>query len=191
MALPLLPSGNDCLKALPAGADCQSPRSGESPARAAPFDRANATSPPPRPLLCLPCDRWRLYVEAIDAIDARGTYWVRPVALLDLADAPSATAADPAIAATAGKLYDARSASDLVWPQLLFRPALDVEVVPVLARLASDAAERAGSGDSPLSTRQAFHAFLRRVWETFPDAFVGDRPARNPRDGSTTGDRQR
>lgn len=70
----------------------------------------------PRPIVCLECANLQLYGELIQQIPSRDRAWVRP---RWLRQGENIYPLDDAIA-------------DLVWPSADFRPALDVEVLPLL-----------------------------------------------------------
>ncbi|MFP4299200.1 MAG: hypothetical protein ACLFT0_15370 [Spirulinaceae cyanobacterium] len=89
-------------------------------------------------------DDHRLYGEVIQTIATRQMLWVRPL-LLD----------------RAGQVYDLRQTADIVWPMSLFQPALDTEVIPLLAQLQ----EFEGKFTPPAIARQHLHIFLHQVWQ--------------------------
>jgi len=91
----------------------------------------------------------RLYAEVIQVVPSRQLCWVRPLVLITLVYEDS-------------QLTDLRSCSDLVWPISLFRPALDVEVIPLLTQmLASESSEQ------ELVAKQQIHHFINQVWQDY------------------------
>lgn len=105
----------------------------------------------PCQIVCLEDKTARLYAEVIQTIRDRQMCWVRP---LLLADFINSTETD--------KIYDLREIADLVWPEHLFRPALDTEVIPLVVRLN----EPDFAAADPAIARQQLHAFLHRVWQS-------------------------
>jgi hypothetical protein len=66
-------------------------------------------------------------------------------------------------------LYDLRDSSDLIWPQKLFRPALDTEVIPLLVQL--DSTDEKNTITS--TGHHKLQVFIRQVWQAYPDVFTG------------------
>ncbi|MGG6269717.1 hypothetical protein ACQ4M3_34720 [Leptolyngbya sp. AN03gr2] len=99
----------------------------------------------------------RLYAEVVQFVESRGLCWVRPIALVtsdgDWTDGDRLT------------LQDLQDGSDLMCPAVLFREALDMEVLPVLARLGAESKER-----NPLSHRH-LHQFIQQIWQARPEVF--------------------
>ena len=65
------------------------------------------------------------------------------------------------------QLIDLRSGSDLLWPAILFRPALDTEVIDFLTQLREinpRAAEKS-------LNHKYLHTFLRQVWRSHQEKF--------------------
>jgi hypothetical protein len=64
-----------------------------------------------------------------------------------------------------------RQGADLLYPQSLFRAALDVEVIPVLTQLellsGQDKAYRTNAG----LAHQQLQSFIRQIWLAHPEAF--------------------
>ena len=65
------------------------------------------------------------------------------------------------------QLIDLQSTSDLLWPVILFRPALDTEIVYLLAQLKDI---NHSSIDKTLN-RQHLNQFVQQVWEANQDKF--------------------
>ncbi len=78
----------------------------------------------PHQIVCLEHEGTCLYAEVIQVVVSRQLCWVRPLVLSALTNECSS---EPP------SLIDVRSEADLIWPITLFRPALDTEVVPLLA----------------------------------------------------------
>ncbi|MEM9543834.1 MAG: hypothetical protein AAGA60_30670 [Cyanobacteria bacterium P01_E01_bin.42] len=98
-------------------------------------------------------DRY-LYAEVIQEIPERQMCWVRPLLLVvDVCvDVPSVSP----------QVYDLRLASDLVWPIQSFSPALDTEVIPLLAALESPEPE---SREVTQTARSQLNQFIQQVWK--------------------------
>lgn len=94
-------------------------------------------------IVFLECRQIRLYAEVIQVVSPRPTGWIRPLALvseteaialgLDF-DAAGLTATRPAV-------------PDMLWPLEQLQPALDTDVIPLLASLSAKSAASA----APLS----------------------------------------
>lgn len=125
----------------------------------------------PTQILCIEHDRTLLYAELIQVIQPRQLCWLRPVLLSEekLEGAIAVGESDVRIAANEeGELLDLRQSSDLLWPVGLVRAALDVEVIPLLAKLGE-------VSEAPELSRAAtlrLQEFVRQVWQTYPDMFV-------------------
>ncbi|MGF1499329.1 MAG: hypothetical protein ACFB8W_21265 [Elainellaceae cyanobacterium] len=126
----------------------------------------------PHQILCLEHHHRFLYAELIQAISQRGVVWVRPLALKTLAtnaQLPHAVSGSPHYWADLelSCLHDMRQSSDLLWPTVLFREALDVEVIPLLAHLSS----QKRSLQSDHSAREQFQQFIHQVWQDHANLF--------------------
>ncbi|MBD2020915.1 hypothetical protein H6F43_12070 [Leptolyngbya sp. FACHB-36] len=114
----------------------------------------------PCQIVCLEHETSRLYAEVVQVVDDRQVCWVRPFALA----IPSSTEDD-----VLGAWIDLRGGADLLCPIVLFRSALDTEVLPLLTAL------YASSGDEDEVTdrakRQQLNQFMRLVWQTHRQAF--------------------
>ncbi|MBD2109352.1 MULTISPECIES: hypothetical protein [unclassified Nodosilinea] len=84
-------------------------------------------------IVFLECRQTRLYAEVIQVLALRPTGWIRPLALVSETemialgadfDATSLTATKPAV-------------PDMLWPLEQLQPALDTEVIPLLASLSA------------------------------------------------------
>lgn len=124
----------------------------------------------PHQILCLEHEETKLYGEVIQIIAERHLYWLRPLALLQAhLDRPDDS--EPATT-----LSDLRQGADLLWPQKLFRVALDTEVIPILTQLDSTKAATAVlPTDDSLKAQSMSHrqlqTFIRRIWQAHPEAF--------------------
>lgn len=111
----------------------------------------------PRQIVCLDHENACLYAEVIQMVTKRQACWVRPLMLVvSPADANLLQALPEQLI-----LYNLHQSSDLVWPVILFRPALDTEVIPLLTQLAN--LETQPEDDTV--AQQQFSRFIRQVWE--------------------------
>lgn len=104
----------------------------------------------PRQIVCLEHESSYLYAEVIQVVQSRTVCWVRP---LLLAEYPSSDRYKSLI-------YDLRSTADVVWSLNLFRPALDTEVIGLIAQLAS-----APQLDSDPVALKQLNQFISKVWQ--------------------------
>lgn len=93
-----------------------------------------------------------LYAEVIQVVVSRQLCWVRPLLLVTYTqELPLVT--------------DLRDASDLLWPDKLFRPALDTEVITLLSQvLAKDPKTETNS-----TAKQQLNQFINQLWQTYQD----------------------
>lgn len=123
----------------------------------------------PHQILCLEHEETKLYGEVIQVIAERHLYWFRPLALLQLQFNSQGSDA-------VTTFFDLRQGVDLLCPKVLFRAALDTEVIPILTQLDSAKAETAVLLTEDLAQAQSIahrqlQAFIRRIWQTHPEAF--------------------
>lgn len=102
----------------------------------------------------------RLYAEVVQVVTARRLCWVRPLALVTYSDFNDALDDNPLV------LQDLRQGSDLMCPIVLFQEAIDVEVIPLLARLSN--LEKVKMTTAHVS----LHEFIQSIWKARPDAFA-------------------
>ena len=110
-------------------------------------------------IVCLEHQNKSLYGEAIELIAERGLCWFRPMCLVVRADENSEL--------ESARFVDLQSNSDLLWPAILFRPALDFEIIDYLPHLKDP--DRDSSDKS--SNKQCFNKFVRQVWQANQDKF--------------------
>jgi hypothetical protein len=107
-------------------------------------------------IVCLEHQGNCLYAEMVQVIEERQRCWLRPLALsLVVGSAESNNQS------FAPKIIDLRSCSDLLWPLMQIRAALDMEILPMLAMLQAD--KTAIEAGSNLKANQQLHAFLRHL----------------------------
>jgi len=130
----------------------------------------------PRQIVCLEHETSRLYAEVVQIAEKRQLCWVRPLVLVmqpenDLSQNDESER---------DIYYNLREDSDLLFPLVLFRLALDTEMIPVLTFLYG-INERSDREDSdPLSSsnekdtetgHRIFHQFVHQVWNAHPEVF--------------------
>ena len=126
-------------------------------------------SQPPTEIVCLEHQNLCLYAELIQVITARQRCWVRP---LCLSVAPEVIAS-PQL--NRSVIYDLRTCSDLLWPLGFFRPAVDLEVIPLLAQLPPD--QSPPNPDPSLlceqlkGAQQQLRQLMQSIWQAHPEAF--------------------
>ncbi|MBE9033366.1 hypothetical protein IQ266_26890 [filamentous cyanobacterium LEGE 11480] len=122
----------------------------------------------PNQIVCIESGQSLLFGEMVQHVTLRSQCWVRPlvlaVALNDMARIESIGSSD-------WDWYDLREGSDLLLPEQLFREALDIEVLPLMALLFQ-------AEDKPLVgqprdqvAKQQLHNFVRQVCQTQPEVF--------------------
>ena len=121
-------------------------------------------SPPnfqPNQIIYLEHGGTRLYTEVIQIVEWRQICWVRPLMIV-VSPLSTAPASEHPI------LYDLRQGADLLWPSILFQPALDTEVVPLLAQLQG---VKTQIEHNQLVHRLLSH-FVRQVWQAHQSNFA-------------------
>ena len=122
----------------------------------------------PCQIVCLEHEAVRLYAEVIQIVKERQVCWVRPLAMTVLsASAAELSQTSQSLADENPVLYDLRQGSDLLWPASLFRPALDMEVMPVLMQLYTSEVQ----AKPRFTARQRLNYFVREVWQANTTAF--------------------
>lgn len=117
----------------------------------------------PCQIVCLEHEHARLYAEVIQMVPTRHVCWVRPLILVVFpADADRLQVSPSQLI-----LYDLHQSSDLVWPVILFRPALDTEVVPLLAQLNDLEIQL----EDEVTAHQQFSWFICQVWQAHQSEF--------------------
>jgi hypothetical protein len=121
----------------------------------------------PYQIVCLEYEETCLYAEVVQVVAARQVCWVRPLLLaIDWLHklSPETENADQPC------WYDLRQGSDLLLPLVLFRPALDTEVLPLFSKLytSEDTLE---SGNSDRDGHQKLHQFVRQICQARPEVF--------------------
>ncbi|NDJ17052.1 hypothetical protein [Myxacorys almedinensis] len=107
----------------------------------------------------------RLYAEVVQFVEIRCQCWVRPLALVSQSDRFIDWTDCNRLA-----LQDLRDGSDLMCPAVLFKLALDTDVIPLLSWLYSlDANPDLKAKAKPAS--QQLHQFIHIIWQAHPEVF--------------------
>lgn len=123
----------------------------------------------PSQIVYLEHDSTRLYAEVVQFVESRRQCWVRPLALVSQSEAVLGWTDCNSLA-----LQDLRDGSDLMCPAVLFRQALDTDVIPLLSWLYSlDTNSELKVQAKPAS--QQLHQFIQNIWQAHPDVFSSDR----------------
>ncbi len=112
-------------------------------------------------IICLEYQYTCLYGEVIQLVHQRGLCWFRPICIT-LSDLNSNQNVD------SPRLINLQSCSDLLWPIILFRPALDTEVISFLPKLNNDSDEFLFHKKY---SRQYLNKFIQQVWQANKDKF--------------------
>ncbi len=119
-------------------------------------------------VLCIEHDNAFLYSEVIQIAEERSICWVRPLAIKIV---HPITHDGGIVNHGSGEehytLYDLRQSVDLLLPCILFRPALDTEVLPLIAAL-GEAKVQSGYRDL---AHQQIRRFTHRLWIERPTVF--------------------
>jgi len=115
-------------------------------------------------LVCLEHRASCLYAEVIQVVETRQIGWFRPLCL----KIPTSDPWDSPDSRFNYDLYDLQPGVDLLWPLVLFRLALDTEVVPLLGELQKQ-------WPIPPATvseaRCQLNRFIYQVWQAYPEVF--------------------
>lgn len=114
----------------------------------------------PSQIVCLQHEGTCLYAEVIQIVESRQICWVRPL-MLAVAPSSDRTQPDQTI------LYDLRQGVDLLWPAILFRPALDTEVLPLLTHLQISKIQ----SENTQVAHQQLRDFISQVWQAYQNKF--------------------
>jgi hypothetical protein len=106
----------------------------------------------PDQIICIELDQLRLFAEVIQMIPERDRLWARPLALAEQ------EIFDIRL------LHDLRTAPQLILPPVLFREALDTEVIPLMSELFQQESETKLEPYTELIGRRALHDFVSSLW---------------------------
>ncbi|MBW4496046.1 MAG: hypothetical protein KME26_23840 [Oscillatoria princeps RMCB-10] len=108
-----------------------------------------------------------LYAEVIDIVKMRQVCWGRP---LTLAVWPAGTSPHAGqLSPEPPVLYDLRQGADILLPVSLFRPALDTEIIPLLAQLQAETKNQ--QADAPIIAHRQLRNFIQQVCTAHPNDF--------------------
>ena len=111
-------------------------------------------------IICLEHQGTCLYGEVIQLILSRQMCWFRPICMtIKLVEGDRYT--------ESFELIQLQFSSDLLWPINLFRPALDTEVISLLADLDNNHKQK----PNKIPPRQYLNQFIRQVWAANKDKF--------------------
>jgi hypothetical protein len=115
-------------------------------------------------IVCLEYQNKLLYTEVIQSLLERAWCWSRPLcmAISDREEFGNFSKDN-----SVKTIIDLRSSSDLILPNCLFRPALDLELIPLLALLEKED-ELEGSEQLP---NNYLNRFIRLVWQANQEKF--------------------
>jgi hypothetical protein len=121
----------------------------------------------PHQIVCLEHDQSYLYGEVIQIIESKNLCWMRPLLLAVFP--PVVRAVDDFLEAK--ELLDLRFTSDVAYPLVLFRPALDTEVIPLIGQLEIlDETKEPHAG-----SKQKLRQFLQQIWQDNQEHFLRTR----------------
>lgn len=111
-------------------------------------------------IICLEYQHTCLYGEVIDLLPQRRRCWFRPICLVT-------TNFDNSQALDSRQVFNASSGSDLLWPTILFRSALDTEAISFMTELKN--VNESLTHKIPI--RQHLNKFIQQVWQANQDKF--------------------
>ncbi|MGB3312044.1 MAG: hypothetical protein WBG32_13740 [Nodosilinea sp.] len=110
-------------------------------------------------IVFLECRQTRLYAEVIQVLEPRRRGWIRPLALVSEAEiTPLGTALD-----TTTPDLSQPAVPDMLWPLGQLQPALDTDVIPLLATLSAKAAAPSPVTDARTES-MSIREFVRSLW---------------------------
>ncbi|HEY9298275.1 MAG TPA: hypothetical protein VIQ31_18340, partial [Phormidium sp.] len=131
----------------------------------------------PLQIVCIEHILHRLYAEVVQTVETKQICWVRP---LVLAEHESLSSSHYEQSLCCPQIHDLRQGADLLLPTILFRAAMDVEVIPLLAQLGTlDESKSTGQ-----ETRLRLNQFVRELCLSYPEIFANEVKKPNNRDRS-------
>jgi hypothetical protein len=119
-------------------------------------------------IVCLEYQNNLLYTEVVQSLLDREWCWTRPLCMAIAHTEESGNFGNDNSVET---IIDLRFSSDLILPNCLFRPALDLELIPLLARL-----EKKDELESIEQLPNKYlNRFIRLVWQANREKFAVDR----------------
>lgn len=128
----------------------------------------------PSEIVCLDDGDRRLYAEVIQVVVERRICWVRPLLLMTECwvterNQPETHPRSDNPQSNLPTFYDLRQGADLLLPAVLFRPALDTEVVPLLTQLPHKISAR--ESEAGRQAHQQLRQFVCQICQTHPEIF--------------------
>jgi hypothetical protein len=120
-------------------------------------------------MVCLEYRQNFLYGEMIQVISSRQRAWVRPLLLSLIPSGGPTVFSEPD---QQPLIYDLRQGADLLWPLGWFRPALDTEVLQLLAQLQPWDEGCLTEPERMLTSHHQLQQFMLQVWQAQPEAFI-------------------
>ncbi len=122
----------------------------------------------PHQIVCIESGRSWLFGEMVQHVTARQQCWVRPLVL--------AIGVDPLarlerIGGEGWEWHDLREGADLLLPERLWREALDMEVLPLMALLYQIEDKPEVGQPRRQVAKQQLHGFVRQVCAMQPEIF--------------------
>lgn len=114
-------------------------------------------------IVCLEYENTCLYGEVIQVVEQREICWFRPW-MLAISPCENSLLEWKSQEET---IYNLHLTADLLWPLDLFRPALDIEVIPLLEKL--DILSRDSEDSQQLS--QQLNSFIHKLWQAHKAKF--------------------
>jgi hypothetical protein len=121
----------------------------------------------PNQIVCLTHESIYLYAEIIQHVTDRACCWARPLAIAQAVD----PGANPQDIGGLGWTWQ-----DLLLPDRLFRSAIDMEVLPLMARL-YQAEDKPQESDAP-RPKQQLHQFIHQLYQAHPEYFINSEQGR-------------
>lgn len=109
-------------------------------------------------IVCVEQDDYYLFAEVIDHIEISDRCWVRPLAMLR----------SNSQSFELEFLHDLRDAAQLILPAVLFRYALDTEILPLISELFHPEKDSILT----LEARQALHTFIANLCRSSPQQAI-------------------
>ncbi|MGA7935540.1 MAG: hypothetical protein WCA35_18460 [Kovacikia sp.] len=128
----------------------------------------------PFQIVCLEHEVSYLYAEVVQTVEKRQVCWVRPLVLIvePLNDLNGLMESSDRLNRNC---YDLRQDSDLLFPLILFRIALDTEMVPLFSFLYGSQrnlnTDLCNPNDTDKIGHQKFRQFIQQVWKAYPELF--------------------
>ncbi|MBD2327381.1 hypothetical protein [Alkalinema sp. FACHB-956] len=121
----------------------------------------------PNQIVCIEQNAEFVFGEVVQMVPSRGLCWARPIAIAR--PGPSLLLLE--------LVQDLRDSSDLLLPAVLFREALDTEVLPLMTALLDP--EKPVPPQHSQEARRWLNQFVQQICQVHPEVFVNP-PVINP-----------